>query len=197
VYSRYKKNCNGQTECPTSYQKCPCRSQRPQRISMVCFGSPPNYKRDEVAPSHGARPTARRLITPPSAGSYVLLAISGAKLSALGQKRRFEPQLVTPGLATTLDMSLANCREGPVSDSRSGAITLSARATKPAGIARSSSFAASRLMTNSQCVTPGSEPKRRHQLQCLKEEGRELLAPALVPQVGGRTSYSVETSLPV
>ena len=120
--SRYRKNCNALiTECPTSYQKCPCRSQRPQRISMVCFGSPPNYKRDEVAPSHGARPTARRLITPPSAGSYVLLAISGAKLSALGQKRRFEPQLVTPGLATTLDMSLANCREGPVSDSRSGA----------------------------------------------------------------------------
>src|SRR5258705_13927568 len=48
-------------------------------------------------------------------------------------------------------------------------------------------------------VTHAAEPKSRHQLQCLKGKGRELFAPALVPQVTreAQASYSVETSLPV
>jgi hypothetical protein len=49
------------------------------------------------------------------------------------------------------------------------------------------------------CGDSRSGPKSRHQLQCLKGKGRELFAPALVPQVTreAQASYSVETSLPV
>jgi hypothetical protein len=76
-------------------------------------------------------------------------------MSQLGQTRKsafVTAMSAFPPIATTLPTS-REVRFGPNPEVAFYSITLSARATNPAGISRSSSFAALRLMTSSQWVS--------------------------------------------